>query len=46
MRNFVFYQKNCVHSGSVGTSAGAAASTIKESMEQTKFNLQKMSGST
>ena len=41
MRNFVFYQKQSTN----GTASGQA-STIKESMEQNKFNVQRMSGST
>ena len=46
MRNFVFYQRNSASSGAAGTSEPAAASTIQQSMEQTKFAVQRMSGST
>ena len=41
MRGFVFYQKKCAHMGSVT----GAASTVEESIKQTKFNVQNMSGS-
>ena len=41
MKNFVFYQKNSYHSGSLS----AGPSTVEQSLEQTKFIVQNMSGS-
>lgn len=47
MRSFVFYQRNSVvPGGAVGGTEPAAAATIQQSMEQTKFAVQRMSGST
>ena len=47
MRGFVFYQRNSVVPGGAGGGTEpAAAATIQQSMEQTKFAVQRMSGST